>query len=272
MIIRNIEHMFETERVASLIDEIGVAARDESVAIARRLAAVGELDALRTVELVERRWWRIDPFEEVAAEIAAAQNISRSRAGEQIHVARALRDDLPCVAAVFATGAIDYRMVATIISRTQNVQPNSMPHVDAGIARHCVKWMRLSRPKLRDRVDLWVTKYDPAAVRVPPTVDDDRYIEITETSPGMAGISANVHATDAALFDRALDALAATVCENDPRTQQQRRADASGPLARREDVMACQCGSPDCAAAVERKAINNGDPRAGRASHRRGHQ
>ena len=109
----SVEHMFEDGHAGSLIDEIGDAAGDESAAIARRLAAVGELDALRRVELVERRLWRTDPFEEVAAEIAAAQNISRGRAGGQIHMARALRDKLPELAEVFATGAIDYRMVAT---------------------------------------------------------------------------------------------------------------------------------------------------------------
>jgi hypothetical protein len=125
--------MFEDGHAGSLIDEIGDAARVESAAIARRLGAIGELDALRTVELVERRLWRIDPFEEVAAEISAAQNISRSRAGNQIHVARVLRSELPAVAAVFATGAIDYRMVDTIISRTDNVEPDRKSAVDAGL-------------------------------------------------------------------------------------------------------------------------------------------
>jgi hypothetical protein len=37
-----------------------------------------------------------------------------------------------------------------------------------------VKWMKLSSPKLRDRVDLWVAKFDPAGVRVPPKVKDNR--------------------------------------------------------------------------------------------------
>jgi hypothetical protein len=57
------------------------------------------------------------------------------------------------------------------------------------------------------------------------------------------------------LFDRRLEALAATVCDLDPRTKQQRRSDALGPLARREDTLACQCGSPDCAAGAERKIV-----------------
>ena len=230
--------MFDDVSEVGLIDGIGAASRAESAAMARRLALIGELDARRAVELVERRWWRVDPFLEVAAEVAAALNISRSRVGDQIHLARVLRDELPAVAAVFAAGAIDYRMVDTIISRTDNVALDRKPAVDAGIARHCVKWMRLSKPKLRDRVDLWVAKHDPAAVRVPPKVDDGRYIEVGETSAGMAGIWANVRASDAAVFDRRLEALAATVCDLDPRTKQQRRSDALGPLARREDTLA----------------------------------
>jgi hypothetical protein len=44
------------------------------------------------------------------------------------------------------------------------------------------------------------------------------------------------------------------VCENDPRTTEQRRADACGPLARGEATLACQCGTDDCPAATERKA------------------
>src|SRR6476646_1198011 len=99
---------------ASLIDAIGEATREESAAIARRFALIGELDARRAKDLEERVFWRADPYEEVTAEIAAAQNISRGRASNQVHYARELRDRLPHVAAVFATGAIDVRMVMTI--------------------------------------------------------------------------------------------------------------------------------------------------------------
>jgi hypothetical protein len=53
-------------------------------------------------------------------------------------------------------------------------------------------------------------------------------------------------------LDQRLDALAATVCENDPRTKEQRRADATGPLARLEATLACQCGSEDCPAGAAR--------------------
>jgi hypothetical protein len=249
--------MFETFTDAALIDAIGDATREESAAIARRFALIGELDARRAEQLAERNWWRTDPYEEVTAEISAAQNISRGRASGQVHYARVLRDRLPQVAGVFATGAIDERMVAIIIARTENVEDELIPQLDAALARHCVKWMRLSGPKLCDRIDLWVAKFDPAGVRIPPKVKDNRYVEIGPTSPGMAGIWASVHATDAAALDKRLDALAATVCENDPRTKDRRRADASGALARGEERLACQCGADDCAVAAERKALGD---------------
>jgi hypothetical protein len=121
-----------------------------------------------------------------------------------------------------------------------------MGALDEALARHAEKWMKLSRPKLRDRIDLWVAKFDPAGVRIPPKIEDNRYVDVGETSPGMTGIWANVHATDAAALDQRLDAPAATVCEHDPRTKEQRRADATGPLARGEAQLACQCGTAEC--------------------------
>ncbi|WP_308208396.1 DUF222 domain-containing protein [Mycolicibacterium houstonense] len=103
--------MFEIDSAAELIDQISAAARAESVAIAARLAAIGALDSLREHELIDSILWRTDPFEEVAAEISAAMRISRGRAGTQIHHARVLRDKLPQVAARFAVGDIDYRVI-----------------------------------------------------------------------------------------------------------------------------------------------------------------
>jgi hypothetical protein len=114
--------------------------------------------------------------------------------------------------------------------------------------------MKLSTPKLRDRIDLWVAKFDAAGVRVPPKVKDNRYVDVYPTTPGMAGVSASVEAADGAALDQRLDAFAATVCDNDPRTKAQRRADAFGALGRGEAGLACRCGSEHCPAGADRKA------------------
>ena len=249
--------MFEVSSDVDLIDVMGEATRDESTAIAQRLAAVAELFVRRSGALAELDWCCADGCDAVAAEVSAAQNISHARAVGQVQFACALQHRLPTVAKVFASGVIDFRMVSTIISRTENVDDDVMPQLDEAIARHAEKWMKLSGPKLRDRVDLWVAKFDPAGVRVPPKVKDNRYVDVYPASPGMAGISGYLDAADGAALGQRLDALAATVCENDPRTKEQRRADACGPLARGEATLACQCGSDECPAAAERKAAAN---------------
>jgi hypothetical protein len=241
--------MFESD--AALIDAMAEAARAESVAIARRMAAVGELYARRAVELVECEFWCMDPFEAAAAEVSAALNISRARAGSQIRYARQLRERLPRVAAVFAAGGVDFRLVQTVINRTSNVTDEGMAVLDAALARVIPRWMKLSGPKLADRVDQWVAKVDPDGVRVPPSVEESRYVEVEATVPGMAGIWANIHATDAAAFDQRLDALARTVCADDPRTVMQRRSDAVGALAAGAEKLLCQCGSEQCPALGE---------------------
>jgi hypothetical protein len=248
--------VFDSDSDAALIDGLGVAARAEAAAIAQRLALIGELDTRRERELAETIFWRTDPFEEVAAEVSAALTISRGRAGGQIRRARVLRDKLPQVAAVFATGAIDYRVVCTIVARTSTVAAAVFPDLDAALARHAPRWMRLSEPKLQDRVDQWVAKFDPDGVRIPPAVEESRHVTVEPAGPGMALVWASVHAVDGDAFDHRLNALAATVCENDPRTHDQRRCDALGPLSRLEAQLPCRCGSPDCPAAAQRAAAD----------------
>ena len=232
-------------------------ARAESAAIAARLAAIGELDARREQELAETIFWTTDPFEAVAAEVSAALNISRSRAGWQIRQARVLRDRLPKIAALFASGAIDQRVITMIINRTETVSGPSWSALDEALARRAGAWMRLSYRKLADRIDATVATIDPNGVRVPPVVDDGRHVTVEPSSTaGMATLWGNVRAAEAAAFDQRLDALAATVCADDPRTRDQRRADAVGPLARLESQLRCLCGSDQCPAAQTRAAAD----------------
>ncbi|MCW2518791.1 MAG: hypothetical protein JWR46_1410, partial [Mycobacterium sp.] len=65
-----------------------------------------------------------------------------------------------------------------------------------------------------------------------------------------ATVFATLFATDAKAFQTRVDALADTVCAGDPRTKEQRRADALGALGHGTDRLACLCGSPDCPAAA----------------------
>ncbi|MES5378836.1 DUF222 domain-containing protein [Mycolicibacterium conceptionense] len=246
--------MFESD--VALIDKISAAARAESVAIAARLAAIAALDTLREQELIDSILWRTDPYEEVCAEVSAAMRIARGRAGTQVHHARVLRDKLPQVAARFAVGDIDYRMVRMIIARTGIVDETVWAALDAELAGRAHRWMRFSERQLRDRIDHWIAQHDPHGVRVPPDLAQDRFVQVDPGRPGAATIWANVDAEDAAALDQRLDAIADTVCEHDPRSRERRRADAIGPLARLEAQLVCRCGRDDCPATQKRAAAD----------------
>ncbi|OBI84258.1 HNH endonuclease signature motif containing protein [Mycobacterium sp. E740] len=243
--------MFEEVSDEELITFMGEETREESAAMGRRLASVGELFERRYPGFALDDLCTTDLTAAVAAEISPVQNISHARAISQVETAVTLRKRLPQILKRFCRGVVDYRMVWMIISRTANVDDEIIAGLDEALAARVEKWMKLSKNKLRDRIDLFVSQYDPAAVRVPPEVGEHRYVEIVPAdTAGMAWMSASLRAEDGASLDARLDALAATVCDNDPRTKGQRRADACGPLSRMESRLACQCGSDDCPAAA----------------------
>jgi hypothetical protein len=248
--------MFEPLSDAAVVDGIASAARQENAACGQRLMWMGELYARRAPEdEVDRINWAVDGHASVVAEISAALNISRGRAAGQLRYAIDLREKLPRVAEVFASGAIDFRMMAELVSRCDNVtDPDLLAKVDAAFAKWAPTWMKMSGPKLTERIDMWVEKFDPTGVREPRPVRDDRYVEVGPISPGMAGIWAKVPLVDGAAFDTRLDEIAGTVCPDDPRTQRQRRADAMFAMAAGQTGLECGCGA-DCAAAAPQHAL-----------------
>ena len=67
---------------------------------------------------------------------------------------------------MFGSGAIDFRMMAAIVSRCENVtDPQVLAPLDAAVATHAPKWMKLSGPKLSERIDMWVEYVDSARPR-----------------------------------------------------------------------------------------------------------
>ncbi len=198
---------------------------------------------------VERDQWCLDNWDAVAASVAAAQNVSLGVASHQLLIADGLRKRLPRVAEVFAAGAISYRMVAAVVSRTRLIKdPDALAKVDTEIAAHVTSWGSLSVDKTQNEIDYWVDRYDPAAVRRTEDRVRGRYADVhkPEDGSGTADIEARLLATDAEALDQRLDAMAGAVCDHDSRTLDQRRADALGALGHGADRLACQCEDPQC--------------------------
>ncbi len=111
----------------------------------------------------------------------------------------------------------------------------------------------LSAYKLEKAIDAWIDRYDPGALHHTRTRAQDRAVHVGSRNDGsgITGISGRLYATDAAALDRRLMQMAHSVCDDDPRTIAQRRADALGALAAGGDRLACTCDSPACPASED---------------------
>jgi hypothetical protein len=239
----------DTDRSRALIDRMRTAGRAESRAAAERLDAIAELFELRRAERGEQADWAVDTWAAVGAEVAAAFRISQGLAGSYLRYALAMRERLPRVAAVFRAGDIDFRMFATIVYRTDLITDDQvLAAVDAQLAVKVPRWPSMSRGRLAGQVDKIVAKIDADAVRRRQERQADREVWIGDGGEGISEIHGSLFTPDAHALDKRLNALAATVCEHDPRSPQQRRADALGALAAAADRLGCRCGREDCAA------------------------
>ena len=243
--------MFERVDGAGLLAEMAGAQRAERVAVARRLLAAGRLCQLRMADVddADRLQWCIDNWEAVAAEVGAELGISRGRASSQMNYGVELLERLPALAAVFAAGEVDFRVIATVVFRTGLItDPAVLAGIDAALAVRAPRWNAHSRARVADLVDWWVRAADPAAVRLTRSAEADRHIEFGPTRDGMTEFWGALRAPEAAALDRRLDQLIATVCRADPRTKPQKRADALIALSAGQTAMPCECGGQDCPA------------------------
>ncbi|ATA29553.1 13E12 repeat family protein [Mycobacterium lepraemurium] len=185
----------------------------------------------------------------MTAEVAAQLRIGQGLAAAKVRYARAMRERLPRVGEVFRAGEIDFRLFATIVYRTDLITDRQvLAAVDAELAATAARWPSMTRGRLAARVDAVVAKADADAVRRAEKHPATRHVWIAEMGEGLSHLEGTVSSPDAHALDKRLDALAATVCERDPRTGEQRRADALGALAAGADRLGCRCGRADCAA------------------------
>jgi hypothetical protein len=250
--------MFEYE-FAGTDDSVIVAAiedgvRAEATIAARRLAAISELTHRRVLDEDERTKWTCDFWDSAAAEVAAAMNISHRKASGQMRIAETLRDHLPLVAGLFTRGRLSVRVVSAITWRTRLVTDAAVwALIDAALVKRAEQWGPLSDDKLKSTVDALVLEFDRHAV-----IDSqaeartrDFVVDHFDDEAGVASVWGKLLAADAAVLDKKVAAMAATVCEDDPRSLKERRADALGALANGNHHLPCACESPTCPARAE---------------------
>ena len=237
------------------MEEITAAVRIENQAVAAQLGAIGRLFRHRLAQSADTEAWAVDIMDAVAAEVAAGLRISQPLALERVGYARDMHERLPQVAEVFAAGDIGFHAFTTIVSRTDLiVDADVLAKVDQRIALNVGRWPSLTRGRLAAKVDAIVAGVDADAVRRRKERQVGREIWISPAQEGICEIGGSLFSTDAHALDQRLTALAATVCEHDPRTKAERRADALGALAAGADRLGCRCRRPDCTAGTRRPA------------------
>jgi hypothetical protein len=242
---------FSTVDDATVVAAIEEGARAEAAAGARRLAAIAELARRRVIDDDERANWAFDGWASAAAEVAAAMTVGHRRASREMRIAVALRDRLPRVAALYMQGTLSSRVVSTITWRTQLVEDaEALALIDAALAEGATKWGPLSEQRLDERIDAWIFRYDPAAVRRSESSTRSRDFSIGDLDDPAETTSVwgRLLATDAAVLKRRVAQMVQGVCDDDPRTIGERRSDAVGAIAAGSFRLACLCGSKTCPA------------------------
>jgi hypothetical protein len=252
--------MFEGVADGGVVAAVEEATRQAAAAEARRLAAVAELVWRRVGDDDPddpRQLWACDPWDSAAAEVAAAMNISARRAAGQMRIAATLREHLPLLAGLFAAGCLSVRVVSAITWRTRLITDDQVwAALDRALSRRAQQWGPLAEEKLIAAVDALVFGFDPDAViaSTQEAKTRDFTIGYVDDEAGLASVWGTLLSTDAAVLTKRVDAIAATVCPDDPRSAGERRADALGALANDNHHLACLCTSPRCPARAAQPA------------------
>ena len=165
-----------------------------------------------------------------------------------------LRDRLPKVAALFAEGMISARLVAAIAWRTGLIQDDTaLALADKTLAEEAIRFGPLSVVKTNEAIDAIIDQYDPAALRRSRAAARGREVVIDSAGAahGTTNLWGTLYSTDAAMLEGRLTRMAHGVCDDDPRTITQRRADALGALAAGAQRLACGCGNAACPAGLD---------------------
>ena len=236
---------------STLVALIGDAARTEAMAAGARAAAIGVL--LARNEAAHDPRWVFDGFNATAAEVGAAMGLSPRRAATLVRTAAALRDRLPRIGELLSAGVISERVAAVMCWRTGLVtDPAVAAAVDADLAAMATTAGVLSDRDLEQGIDAAICAHDPDAGR--RVHQSARYRDIQFGKPddaaGVRSVFGAVTVDDGAFLEARLQALVATVCREDPRTNGERRADALRVAVTGAAVLPCHCNRPECPQAL----------------------
>lgn len=179
-----------------------------------------------------------------AAEIAVAVQVPEGVAAALIDIGLAL-DSLPQTKLAFAAGRIDLSRVQVIADCLRGMARDIREVLEPKLIDAA---LRSDPVRLRQTAQRWVTRLDPdGETRRREAREQDRDVRIRAVQDGMAVFDGLLPAAGAQALAMRLREMSLQVCEDDPRTMSQRRADALIALADGSGRLHCECGKElDC--------------------------
>ncbi|OYD69810.1 HNH endonuclease signature motif containing protein [Rhodococcus sp. OK302] len=241
-----------TESDCALIDLISELHSCEAKLVERKLAAIAEFFTRRSAEHTASGTWSSTAHELAESEIGAVLTMGRSAAGKLIGLGFALKTRLHRTREAMARGELDLYRVGLIESATANVSDDLIDDVERLVLEQVLSpavdgGTGLTGRRLTGVIDRIVARVDPEGMRERRRrALADRFVGVSAMEDGMARIVGSIPAEQARLFDGRLRELALSVCRDDSRTYEQRRADALGALLDGSAVLPCDCGRVDC--------------------------
>ncbi|MET9485317.1 DUF222 domain-containing protein [Nocardia sp. NPDC006630] len=173
-----------------------------------------------------------------AAEVAVAVQVSEAVAAALIDIGLAL-DSLPQTRLAFAAGRIDLSRVQVITEAMRGLAREVREALEPKLIEAATR----SEPsRLRQTARRWVIRLDPEGEqRRREARESDRDVRIRAVHDGMAVFDGLLPAAGAQTVAMRLREMSLQVCEDDPRTMPQRRADALVALADGTGRLRCGC-------------------------------
>ena len=233
------------------IEDLARAKVDEIGADVEKVEAAVGLWLLRMEQEAERDGSALTASHSTYAEIASLLVCSLTAAKTMVEVGHDLDTRLLKVRSAFRSCRIDYAKVVVISQTLREACARTIDLIEADViwaARH----MTVGSVR-REIWRLWIAKAPKEAAAVREGMKKtDRTAYVRRGSGGLSWLSACITDIEGAQADALLDEIADTVCANDPRSRNARRADGLMALLHGETALGCKCDTDDCSmAAVE---------------------
>lgn len=183
--------------------------------------------------------------ESTATEIGVNLHVSQRHADGLIALGLGLEQRLPLTWVAFARGRLDLTRVRAI----HDTLVNASDELVETLEKRIVEYAERSDPaRLRRAIRKWLLEIDPTgAVQRRKEAEQERYVSVQAADNGTALLDGVLPAAGGwALYERLREMAITDCCGKDPRSMNQRRADALIALADGSGRLTCRCGRGDC--------------------------